>query len=220
MMVVTTCAVVLAKKLNLGSIVALLVVGMLLGPNSPQPLLTGHIDELQAVGEIGVMLLMFAIGLDIQPTRLWTMRRLVFGLGLAQYVLTTLAILLFLLATPGITGAQWKSVLVVSLALAMSSSAIALPILQERGDQHTAHGRTAVAIDIFQGFMVIPVLALIPILGAGPAHGGETFEIKTTLEVVAAVAGVFVLGRYLLPWALTLTARNLTTSAMATSPTR
>jgi glutathione-regulated potassium-efflux system ancillary protein KefC len=209
MIVATTVAVVVAKKLNLGSIVALLVVGMLLGPHAPQPLLTQHVDEMQEVGEIGVMLLMFAIGLDIQPTRLWSMRRLVFGLGTAQYVLTTFAIMAFFLVTPGIPEVQWKSVLVASLALAMSSSAIPFPILEERGDQATAHGRAVVAIDILQGFMVIPVLALIPILAAGSAHGGGTFELRKALEVVAAVAGVFVLGRFLLPWALTLTARNL-----------
>ena len=209
MLVATSVAVAVAKKLKLGSIVALLVVGMILGPHSPQPLLTGHIDEMQAVGEIGIMLLMFVIGLDIQPTRLWTMRRLVFGLGSAQYVLSTFAILIFLLATPHVTGVQWKSALVVSLAFAMSSSAIPLPILEERGDQQTAHGRAVVAIDILQSFMVVPVLALIPILGAGEAHPGYAFEIKKTLEVVAAVAGVFVLGRFLLPRALTLTARNL-----------
>jgi len=209
MIVTTTVALMVAKKLNLGSIVALLIVGMVLGPHSPQPLLTGHVDEMQAVGEIGVMLLMFAIGLDIQPTRLWSMRRLVFGLGSAQYVLTTFAIMAFFLATPGISEVQWKSVLVAGLALAMSSSAIPFPILEERGDQATTHGRAVVAIDILQGFMVIPVLALIPILGAGSAHAGETFEIKKTFEVVAAVAGVFALGRFLLPWTLTLTARTL-----------
>lgn len=209
MIVATTIAVMVAKTLNLGSIVALLVVGMILGPHSLHPLLTGHVDEMQAVGEIGVMLLMFAIGLEIQPNRLWSMRRLVFGLGSAQYVMTTLAIFAFILATPGISSAQWKSVLIASLALAMSSGAIPFPILEERGDQATAHGRAVVAIDIFQGFMVIPVLALIPILAAGSVLGGDSFEINKTLEVVAAVAGVFVLGRFLLPWALTLTARIL-----------
>jgi len=209
LIVATTLAVVVAKKLNLGSIVALLVVGMLLGPHAPQPLLTGHVDEMRAVGEIGVMLLMFAIGLDIQPTRLWSMRRLVFGLGTAQYVLTTFAIMVFFLATPGIADVQWKSVLIASLALAMSSSAIPFPILEERGEQATPHGRAVVAIDILQGFMVIPVLALIPVLAASSAHGGGTFELGKAVEVVAAVAGVFVLGRFLLPWALTLTARNL-----------
>jgi Kef-type K+ transport system membrane component KefB len=76
MMVSTALAVGVAKKLEIGSIVALLVVGMTLGPRSPMPLLTGHIGEMQAIGEIGVMLLLFAVGLDLQPTRLWSMQYL------------------------------------------------------------------------------------------------------------------------------------------------
>lgn len=209
MMGATVIAVAVAKKLELGSIVALLFVGMALGPHSPMPLLTGHIDEMQAIGEIGVMLLLFAVGLDLQPTRLWSMRSLVFGLGSAQYVLTTAAIVVFLAVVVGIATVKWQSALVVGLAIAMSSSAIPLPILQKRGEGATAHGRAVVAIDIFQGLMVVPVLALIPILAAGSAHGQQMLGIETTFEVVAAIAGVYVLGRYLLPRALTLTARDL-----------
>lgn len=209
MMVATTIAVGVAKKLNLGSIVALLVVGMALGPHSPMPLLTAHVDEMQAIGEIGVMLLVFAVGLEIQPTNLWSMRRLVFGLGFAQYALTTAALLVFFIGIAGIAGAHWQSVLVVSLGLAMSSAAIPFPLLQQRGDSATVHGRAVVAIDIFQGFMVVPVLALIPILAAGSAQGGHVLDIVKTLEVVASIAGVYVLGRYLLPWAMKLTARDL-----------
>jgi glutathione-regulated potassium-efflux system ancillary protein KefC len=96
MMLATVVAVGLAKKLNPGSIVALLVVGMALGPHSSLPLLTGHIDLLQAIGEIGVMLLLFVVGLHVQPKSLWSMRRLVFGLGPAQYLLTTAAIMALL----------------------------------------------------------------------------------------------------------------------------
>ena len=76
-----------AKKLNLGSIVALLVVGMALGPHSPRPLLTGHVDELQTVGEIGVILLLFLVGLDIKPKRLSSMRRLRLQFSAAQLCL-------------------------------------------------------------------------------------------------------------------------------------
>ena len=72
MMLATAIAVGVAKRLNLGSIVALLVVGMALGPHSPLPLFTGHIDQLQAVGEIGVMLLLFVVGLDVRPKSLWS----------------------------------------------------------------------------------------------------------------------------------------------------
>ncbi len=208
MMGATVVAVALAKKLELGSIVALLFVGMALGPHSPMPLLTGHIDEMQAIGEIGVMLLLFAVGLDLQPTRLWSMRSLVFGLGSAQYLLTTAAIAAFFAIIVG-AAMKWQSALVVGLGLAMSSSAIPLPILQERGEGATAHGRAVVAIDILQGLMVVPVLALIPILAAGLAHGQQMLGIEKTFEVAAAIAGVYVLGRYLLPRALTLTARDL-----------
>jgi len=130
MMFTTAIAVGVAKKLQLGSIVALLVVGMALGPHSPMPLLTGHVDEMQAIGEIGVTLLMFAVGLDLQPTQVWFMRRLVFGLGSAQYALTTAALLAFIAVSYGIARVQWESALVVSLGLAMSSSAIPLPMLQ------------------------------------------------------------------------------------------
>ena len=215
MMTATIVAVGVAKKLNLGSIVALLVVGMALGPHSPKPLLTGHVDELQAVGEIGVMLLLFAVGLELQPTKLWSMRRLVFGLGLAQYAFTTAALLAFFVIVFGFARFHWQSAVAVSLGLAMSSAAIPFPILDERGDNASAQGRAVLAIDIFQGFMVIPVLALIPILGAGAAAVGHAPDVAKTLEVVAAVAGVYVLGRFLLPWALTLTARDLGPSGFA-----
>src|SRR5262249_15950788 len=79
-----------AKKLNIGFIAALLVVGMALGPHSPWPLLTGHVEELQTLGEIGVILLLFLVGLDTQPKKLSSMRSLIFGLGTAQYVLTSI----------------------------------------------------------------------------------------------------------------------------------
>ena len=209
MMGATAVAVGIAKKLELGAIVALLVVGIALGPHSPMPLLTGGVGEMQAIGEIGVALLIFAVGLELQPTQVWSIRRLVFGLGTAQYVLTTLALLAFLALSIGIGRVHWQGALIASLGLAMSSAAIPFPILQERGETTSTQGRAVVAIDILQGFMVVPVLALIPILAAGSAEGGHFPGLKETLEVVAALVGVYVLGRNVLPRALTLTARSL-----------
>lgn len=209
MMLTTAFAVGIAKKLELGSIVALLLVGIALGPHSPKPVFSGHVGELQAIGEIGVMLLLFAIGLELQPAKLWSIRRLVLGMGAAQYGVTTVAFLVFFTAIFGLGGVQWRSALVASLGLAMSSAAIPFPILQERGENATTHGRAVVAIDIFQGFMVIPVLALIPLLGMGAARDAHGIDLQKSLEVFAAVAGVYVLGAYLLPWALSLTARKL-----------
>src|SRR5215831_15230005 len=115
MMLATAFAVGVAKKLELGSIVALLVVGIVLGPHSPRPLFSGHVGELQAIGEIGVMLLLFAIGLELQPGKLWSMRHLVLGLGAAQYAATTAAFLIFFVAVFGLGGVQWRSALVASL---------------------------------------------------------------------------------------------------------
>ena len=209
MLIVTTLALAVAKRLNLGSIVALLVVGMVLGPHSPMPLVTGHVAEMQAVGEVGVMLLMFAIGLDTQPTSLWSMRRLVFGLGSAQYILTSIALLGLLVAIVGIDRIHWNSAIVASLGLAMSSTAVMLPILVERRETGTEHGRAAVAIDIFQSLMAVPVLALIPLLGAGSTHDQHPVQVRTVLAAVGAIAGVYVLGRYVLPWALKKTTRDL-----------
>jgi len=208
-MVATAIAVAVAKRLELGSIVALLVVGIALGPHSPVPLLTGHVAEMQAIGEIGVMLLLFAVGLELQPNLLWSMRRLVFGLGTMQYIVTTAALLAFFAAVFSSTDFRWQSALVVSLGLAMSSAAIPLPILQERGESATAQGQAVIAIDIFQGFMVVPVLALIPLLGTASTQGAHAVNAEKIFEVVAAIVGVCVLGRYLLPSALTLTARKL-----------
>src|ERR1700754_1134289 len=131
MMLATAIAIGVAKRLNLGSIVALLVVGMALGPHSPLPLLTSHIDQLQAVGEIGVMLLLFVVGLGVQPKTLWSMRRLVFGLGSGQYLLTAAAIMALLV---WVSGLGWQSALVVGLGLTMSASTILYPILEERGE--------------------------------------------------------------------------------------
>src|SRR5215831_6177951 len=115
-----------AQELHLGSIVALLVVGMALGPYSPRPLLTSHVEELQSVGEIGVMLLLFLVGLDTQPQKLSSIRRLFFGLGTAQYLLATAAIAGLLMAVATL---PWQAALIVALGLAMSSDAVALASL-------------------------------------------------------------------------------------------
>jgi len=209
MMTAAAVAVGVARKLNLGAIVALLLVGIALGPHSPAALVTAHVSELQAVGGIGVMLLLFAIGLDAPPAQLWSMRRMVFGLGSAKYAATTAAIVAFLALATGIGQVPWRSALVVALGLAMSSTAIAVPQLQRRREMAAAQGRAFVAVDILETLLVVPVLALIPILGSGGMPGADAFATGKALQVVAAVGGVYLLGRYLLPQALRLTARNL-----------
>lgn len=206
MMAVTAAAIGIAKRLNLGTIAALLVAGIVLGPHSPVPLLTIHLRDLQSLGEIGVALLIFIVGLETQPSRLWSMRGLVFGFGSLAYLATSVAIAGFLLA---VSHVNWQSAAVIGLGLAMSSSAVPLPIIEARGEASSAHGQITIASDILQSLMLVPVLALIPLLGHAPpgSAGSPTFAVHA-LQVCAAVAGVFVLGRVLLPYALRMLARD------------
>ena len=212
MMAVTAVAIGVAKRLNLGLIAALLAVGIVLGPHSPIPLFTSHVSDLQAIGEIGVMLLLFVVGLETQPRKLWSMRALVFGFGSIEYLAASIALAGFLLAASRV---NWQSACVIGLGLAMSSSAVPLPILQARDEAASPHGRVTLAADIFQSLMVIPVLALIPLLGKTPADGGESGNAVGVLQVVAALTGVFVLGRILLPYSLKLMARDVGSGAFS-----
>jgi len=204
MLTATVVAGRVAQKLHLGSIVALLVVGMALGPYSPRPLLTGHVEELQSVGEIGVILLLFLVGLDTQPQKLSSMRRLVFGLGTAQYLLTTAAIAGLLLAVASL---HWPSAVIVALGLAMSSAAVALASLQEHADSASPRSQAVMAVMIYQSFMAVPVLAVIPVLASSPLQAPIPSVLKT-LKVCAALAAVYLFARYALPKALALAARK------------
>ena len=204
MIAATVIAGSVAKQLNLGSTVALLVAGMALGPHSPWPLLTGHVEELQTVGEIGVMLLLFLVGLDTQPQKLSSMRRLFYGFGTAQYLLTTAAIAGLLIA---VATTHWQSALIVALGLAMSSDAVAITSLEEHADTVSPRGRAVMAVVIYQSLIAIPVLAVIPVLAAGPGQAPIPTLFKI-MEVGAAIAGVYLFARYALPKALAFTART------------
>jgi len=205
MITATVVAGSVAKQLNLGSIVALLVVGMALGPHSPRPLLTGHIEELQTVGEIGVILLIFLVGLETQPGKLSSMRRLFFGLGTAQYLLTGIIIAGLLIA---IAYLHWQSALIMALGLAMSSEAIAIASLEEHAETVSPQGRAVMAVLIYQDFMTIPVLAMIPLLVAGPMQDAPMPRVFKMLEVCAAIITVYLFIRYALPKILATAARK------------
>ena len=196
MITATVIAGSVAKQLNLGSIVALLVVGMALGPHSPRPLLTGHVEELQTVGEIGVILLLFLVGLETKPARLSSMGRLFFGLGTAQYLLTVIVIAGVLIA---IARLRWQSGLIMALGLAMSSDAIAIASLEEHAESSSPQSRAVMAVVIYQCFMTIPVLAIIPLLAASPMPSAPMPKLFQTLEVCTAITTVYLFTRYALP---------------------
>jgi len=205
MITVTVVAGSVAKQLNLGSIVALLIVGMILGPHSPKPLFTGHVEELRTVGEIGVILLLFLVGLEIKPEKLSSMRRLFFGLGTAQYLLTAGVIAGLLIAVARL---HWQSALIMALGLAMSSDAIAIASLEEHPESSSAQRRAVMAVVVYQSFMVIPVLAAMPLLASRSSQDTQLPTVLKTLEVCAAIASVYLLTRYALPKVLALAARK------------
>src|SRR5262249_49757203 len=155
-----------------------------------------HVEELQTVGEIGVILLLFLVGLETKPGRLASTRRLFLGLGTAQYLLTTIAIAGLLIAVAHL---PWQPALIMALGLAMSSDVIAIASLEEHGDSASPHSRAVMAVVIYQCFMAIPVLAVIPLLAASPRHDAPVSTVLKTLEVCAALATIYVFTRYALP---------------------
>jgi len=212
MLAVTGIALLAARRLHMGSIVALLAVGIALGPHSPYSLFQGHVQELEAIGSIGVILLLFAVALDVQPTRLWASRRVVAWFGAGQYFATTAGVtaLAFLLSPVG-----WNTALLLGLGLAMSSSAIAIPLLVEHAETASLRGQIVIAVDIFQAFMVAPVLILVPVLAGEHAAGSGGSRLAALLHIAVALAAVSALALIVLPAALRVASRALGTGSFS-----
>lgn len=176
-------------RLRLGAVLGYLSAGVVIGPHG-----LGLIGDAQSVlhfAEFGVVLLLFIIGLELQPSRLWTLRRMVFGLGAAQVCLTGAVLLLAASAL----GVDWRAATVAAFGLAMSSTAFVLQMLAERKELATHHGRAAFATLLFQDLAVIPLLALIPLL-ASRAELGAAPGWTQTLKILFAFALVIFSGRY------------------------
>lgn len=184
-------AVSVFRRLGLGSVLGYLAAGALIGPSGLG--LVGHVEETLSFAELGVVLLLFIIGLELQPSRLWKMRGAVFGLGSAQVGLTAGVIATIAM----LVGAKLPAAIAIGVGLAMSSTAIATQILGEKNELSVPHGRAAFGILLFQDVAAIPALALIPLLGIHESHSTHG-----PLAQVAIVAGVItslvVGGRYLL----------------------
>ena len=188
-------AVPLSARLGLGSVLGYLISGIVIGPVLGIAGTPGEMADLQHFAEFGVVLMLFLIGLELQPSRLWSMRRPIFGVGSAQMLLCTAA----LAGAAIVFGQDWHVAVVAALGLALSSTAIALQSIAERNLMSTTSGKTSFAILLFQDVAAIPILALIPLLAVGhqasQADGNMALEIGKTLAIIAAV---IVVGRYLL----------------------
>lgn len=195
-------AVSLSKRFGLGAVLGYLGAGALIGPHLLN--LTPDMSQASELSELGVILLLFVIGLELSPQRLWLMRRAVFGAGTLQVVVSALLLGGAALAT----GIGWKSALIVGLGLALSSTAIGLQTLAERKELGSPHGRLAFAILLFQDVAAIPILALIPLLGIHDASASASSDGIAALKIVAVIAAVIVGGRYMLRPVLRIVART------------
>lgn len=197
-------AVPLARRFGLGAVLGYLLAGAAIGPWALR--LVTNVDSILHFSEFGVVLMMFVIGLELQPKKLWALRRSIFGFGGAQMAACALA----LGGAAALAGASWQVALVAGLGLALSSTAIALATLAERGLLATPAGSASFGILLFQDIAAIPMIALLPLLGAGGAGGAAAPGAAwlAALKAVAVIGTVVVGGRYLVRPALRMIART------------
>lgn len=180
-------AVPLAQRLGLGSVLGYLLAGVAIGPWG-----LGLISDVEAIlhfSEFGVVLLLFLIGLELNPKKLWTMRGPILGLGGAQVCITTLLIA----AIAYMFGLSWQTSVVIGMGLALSSTAIALRVIEERELSGKEAGQSGFAVLLFQDIAVIPMLAMLPLLAG--STGGSWADM---LWMLAGVFGLLIGGHFLL----------------------
>jgi len=194
-------AVLLLQRLGLGTVLGFLVAGALVGPWGLGLIVA--VDGIRHLAELGVVFLLFIIGIEMKPSRLWVMRRSVFGLGSAQVIATGAVITLVALAL----GLPTRTALITGFGLALSSTAFGLQILQDKGEFGTSYGRCAFSILLLQDLAIVPLIALLPLLKRPDLTITQDVELAG-LEAVLILVGVFVLGRILLRPVLQLAAGN------------
>jgi glutathione-regulated potassium-efflux system ancillary protein KefC/glutathione-regulated potassium-efflux system protein KefB len=201
----TVLAIPLFRRLRLSSILGYLAAGVVIGPWGLR--IVQDTEGVMHTAEFGVVLLLFVIGLELQPSRLRAMRKAVFGLGLAQVVLTTAVFTLIALAL----GLPANAALITAFALSLSSTPLVLQLLAERQQLNTHHGRSSFAILLFQDIAVMPMLAILPLLGSG-AHDLST-ALLSALKGLAVLAALVFGGRYVLRPVLRLVAETKVSEA-------
>ena len=182
----------LSRRLGFGSILGYLVAGVLIGPQGLG--LVKDVSHIQELSELGVLMLLFLIGLELRIQRVWVMRKAVFGLGAAQLGLTGAA----LAGLAHLAGLDWTAAGILGAGLALSSTAIVLPMLGERELLASAAGRDAFAVLLFQDMASVPLIALVPLL-AGHAGDGGGLHWLPLLKAAGAVAIIILGGRFLVP---------------------
>ena len=201
--------VVACRSLKLPPMLGYLVVGVVIGPNALA--LAQNSEGVRYLGEFGVVFLMFVIGLEFNLPKLRAMRSHVFGLGLFQVMFTivgaTVGSLCLAALAPKLWGMSWQTALALSSALAMSSTAIVVKLMSERLEMESEHGKRVMGVLLFQDLAVVPLLVLIPALGASTEQLFEALAVaavKATLLITVLLVG----GQWVMRWWLTLVARR------------
>ncbi len=202
----------ISKKLGMGSVLGYLIAGMLIGPY-----LLGFIgkegEDIMHFAEFGVVMMLFLIGLELEPSKFWKMRKSIIGMGSIQLIITSLLIFILLISF----GLSWPVSLAIALACAMSSTAIVLQTIKEKGLSQTSAGEASFSVLLFQDIMVIPVLAMLPLLAlkglseSNPINSsliGNLPGWMQGLSFFAAVASIYLGGRYLFVPVLRMVAKT------------
>ena len=201
-------AIPLFRRFKLGSVLGYLTAGIIIGPASLG--LVESVEATQQIADFGIVLLMFVIGLELQPSRLWVLRKPIFGLGSAQVAVTTLIICA---GSYFVFQQSWQAALVIGFGLSMSSTALALQLLAERGQLNSQFGRSSFSILLFQDISVMPALALLPLLGVAAAKAGGPGGLLV-LKLIAVLGIVVAGGRYVLRPMLRIVAATKVAEAM------
>ncbi len=185
--------VLLFRRLGLGATLGYLVAGAVVGPQVLG--LVGDAEGKLGIAELGITMLLFIVGLELNPSRLWAMRKDIFAIGLLQVALCGLALAGIISLAAGFS---WQAALALGLPLALSSTAQVLPMLQSSGRMKTPFGERAFSVLLFQDISIVPLITIIAAMSRNPADQGGTPGWLLALFTLGAVAGLILAGRYLL----------------------
>ncbi|HKY83140.1 MAG TPA: monovalent cation:proton antiporter-2 (CPA2) family protein [Sphingobium sp.] len=185
--------VMLFRRFGLGAVLGYLVAGALVGPQGLG--LVGGAEGKLAIAEIGIVLLLFLVGLELHPARLWRLKRDIFALGLAQVVICGLALTGIIFLTTGFT---WGAAIALGLPLALSSTAQVLPSLKSSGRINSPFGEKVFSILLFQDLSIVPLITIVAALSRNPADAAGPPGWMLAGYTVAAIAGLVLAGRFLL----------------------
>lgn len=197
LLAVTAIMVTLSKHMGLGSILGLLIAGIIVGPHTPGPYITSEVETMRHFTEIGVVFLLFIIGLEMQPSKLWSMRKEVFGLGSLQVIVSGLCLGFYI----SLYIERLSVALLLGFTLALSSTAFVMQLLQEKGELSSEHGKSSFAILLLQDLAIVPLLALLPLLSE--AQTTQTTPLYEKIGTVVLMFGLLLaFGRFIFPQAL------------------